>query len=233
MRPIAGIDPDNTSVYILTDPAPRSPLVVDTDGDGNCDAINPLLAPTSGPSTQSRPGARRFGLAGVPPGGSADFRASRSIPALPITRPCVQGTDTAPPEVCCADFEQPTIAIGLLRTISRRSGRSSRSTRARCLGNQLDTRANNIPDGQWVCIAVGTADLAGNKSVSAPMRVYVKYNDDRRLLRHAARRSAGAPPTCTGTYDPASKTAALGSLQDPEVHRHRALLRPRRLLAHC
>ncbi len=49
VTPIAGIDPDNTSVYILTDNT--QPLVVDTDGDGYCDAINPLLVADHRPAS--------------------------------------------------------------------------------------------------------------------------------------------------------------------------------------
>ncbi len=63
----------------------------------------------------------------------------------------------------------------------------------RCLGNQFDTRANNIPDGQWICMAVGTADLAGNHSVSTPMRVFVNYNDTGGFCATPPA-SAGAPP---------------------------------------
>ena len=38
-----GVDPDETAVYVLDDVT--QPLIVDTDGDGWCDSINPLLDP--------------------------------------------------------------------------------------------------------------------------------------------------------------------------------------------
>ena len=44
------------------------------------------------------------------------------------------------------------------------------------------------------------------------MRVYVKY-DDAGGFCATPPAGAPAPPPCTGTYDPASKTAALGTCQ--------------------
>jgi hypothetical protein len=57
---------------------------------------------------------------------------------------------------------------------------------------------------------VGTADLAGNKSVSAPMRVYIQY-DDAGGFCAAPPAGAGPPPTCTGTFDAGTNTAAVGA----------------------
>jgi hypothetical protein len=205
VTPIAGIDPSNTAVYVLTDNT--QPLVVDTNGDGYCDTINPQLAPTVGPLTQADQ-VLKIRLAGVPPGGAADFRGSPVDSGLPIPGVCVQGKDPAPPKVLCQldGFEQPTIAVGYSDNLP--AIWSVEPIEAdRCLGNQLDTRANNIPDGHWICMAVGTADLAGNHSVSAPMRVFVNYND---AGGFCATPPAGtdAPPSCTGTYDPATKKSS-------------------------
>jgi hypothetical protein len=207
VTPIAGIDPNNTSVYILTDNT--QPLVVDTDGDGYCDAINPLLAPTSGPLTQADQ-VLKIRLAGVTPTGSADFQVSPVDPGLPIASTCVQGKDTAPPKVLC-NFEEPTIAIGYSDDLPAVWSVEPIDP-DRCLGNQLDTRANNIPEGQWACMAVGTADLAGNHSVSRPMRVFVNYSDAGGFCASPPAGSPPAPP-CTGSYDPASKTATVGGCQ--------------------
>src|SRR5262249_51660595 len=69
--PIAGVDPDNASVYVLDDTT--QPLVVDTDGDGNCDAINPLLIPVTNPPTRPDE-VLKVRLAPVPKAGNADFR---------------------------------------------------------------------------------------------------------------------------------------------------------------
>ena len=215
VTPIAGIDPNNTSVYILTDNT--QPLVVDTDGDGYCDSINPLLAPTSGPLTQAAQ-VLKIRLGGVPPAGSANFEGpptpgAAADPGLPIAGTCVQGIDPAPPKVLCQldGFQQPTIAIGYADNAPAIWSVEPIDA-DRCMGNQLDTRANNIPEGQWICMAVGTADLAGNHSVSTPMRVFVNYSD---AGGFCATPPAGTspPPPCTGSYDPVGKTATLGACQ--------------------
>ncbi|HTB59329.1 MAG TPA: hypothetical protein VLC06_15755 [Polyangia bacterium] len=210
VSPISGIDPSSTSVYILTDNT--QPLVVDTDGDGYCDAINPLLAPTSGPLTQADQ-VLKIRLGGVPPGGSADFEGSPIDPGLPIPGSCVQGLDPSPPKVLCQldGFQQPTIAIGYSDNLPAIWSVEPIDP-DHCMGNQLDTRANNVADGQWICMAVGTADLAGNHSVSRPMRVFVNYSDGGGFCATPPA-SAPAPPPCTGSYDPVGKTAALGACQ--------------------
>ena len=80
--PIAGIDPDQTNVYVwhvdTSDPNHAAAADVDTDDDGTCDAINPLLVPTSSPPTQSNQ-VLQIRLAGVPPAGSADFRPDSTL----------------------------------------------------------------------------------------------------------------------------------------------------------
>ena len=206
--PIAGIDPANTNVYVWhidTNASNPPPLTVDTDGDGTCDAINPLLVPTSSPPTQSNQ-VLQIRLAGVPPAGGADFRPDATLPG---DAPCGQGTATAPPKELCPTG-QPTIAIGYAEN-SPAIWSVEPIDPVRCLGNQFDALANNIPEG-WACIAVATADMAGSKSVSAPIRVYIQYSDPAGFCA-APPSGAGPPPTCTGTFDPASNTAATGSCQ--------------------
>ena len=208
--------PNDTNVYILADTS--QPLVVDSDGDGYCDEINPNLFPTTGPLTQSDQ-VLKIRLAGVTPAGNADFyQTDYDALDLMLPSPCVVGTDLAAPEAFSATldgFEQPTIAIGYSENLPAIWGLEPIDS-ARCLGNQLDTKANNIPDGQWICMAVGSADLAGSKGVSTPMRVYVKYDDGRPLLRHAPR-GTPARPTCTGTYDPTSMEDGRRRVQHPEL----------------
>jgi hypothetical protein len=207
--PIAGIDPNDTNVYILTDTS--KPLVVDSDGDGYCDEINPNLVPTTGPLTQSDQ-VLKIRLAGVKPAGNADFfKSDYDTADLALPSPCIVGSDTTPPKRLCDldGFEQPTIAVGYSENLPAIWGIEPVDS-ARCLGNQLDTKANNIPDGAWICMAVASADLAGSKGVSTPMRVYVKYDDGG---PYAATPPAGtpAPPPCTGTYNPTSKEDTVGA----------------------
>ena len=189
--PIAGIDPDRTDVYVLSNTS--KPLVVDSNGDGACDEINPLLVPTVDPPTTTDQ-VLKIRLAGVPPGGTADFRADRSLPS---NAPCNEGSSSVPPPLLCS-FQQPTEAISYAGGQPAIWSVEPIERNFRCLGNQFDALANHIPEG-WVCIAIQTVDLVGNKGVSTPMRVYIKY-DEAGGFCATPPASAGPPPTCTGTF---------------------------------
>ncbi len=124
VTPIAGIDPDNTSVYILTDNT--QPLVVDTDGDGYCDTINPRLAPTAGPLTQAAQ-VLKIRLAGIPPRGNADFEASPiAIPGCRLPAPAFRAKTPRPRRCSATSSSRPSPSA--TPTICRRSGPSSQST---------------------------------------------------------------------------------------------------------
>src|SRR5262249_26183917 len=62
--PISGIDQTRVQLLVLNDTS--QPLVVDTNNDGVCDAINPLLTPTTKP--MSSKDALLINMAPVPPG---------------------------------------------------------------------------------------------------------------------------------------------------------------------
>jgi len=206
VTPISLVDPANTNIFIM--PASvNQPLVVDSNGDGRCDEINPLLTPIS-PTAPPTPGSGvlQVRLGPVPPAGKADFEPDA---ALPANAPCSKGTAMAPPQRLCNSFVQPTLAIGYSDGQPAIWSVEPIDKTFHCFGNQLDTFANKIPEG-WNCIAVQTRDKAGNQSVSVPIRVYVKY-DAAGGFCPTPPASAGPPPTCTGTYDPAGKTSAIGA----------------------
>jgi hypothetical protein len=192
--PLSLVDPDDTNVYILDDTSQA--LVVDTDGDGTCDAINPLLIPTTEPPTQNDQ-VLKVRLAPVGPQGASDFTKD---PTVPLDAPCKEGLDPQPPEPLCG-FDQPTVAISY--AFGQPAIWSVEPVNPlRCHGNQFDALANHIGE-QWACIAVGTRDHAGNFSVSAPLRVYIDYdfkNGTRYTFGATPPASAGAPPTCRGTF---------------------------------
>src|SRR6187455_2318866 len=100
--PVAGIDPEATSVYILDDTS--QPLIVDTDGDGWCDRINPHLQPTTRPPTQNNQ-VLKVRLAGVPGQGDADYRSDGN--AAPN---CPYDPAALPPMISCPG-NQPYMAI--------------------------------------------------------------------------------------------------------------------------
>ncbi|HSS38066.1 MAG TPA: hypothetical protein VLT58_04795, partial [Polyangia bacterium] len=206
VTPLSLVDPANTSVFIM--PASvNQPLVVDSDGDGRCDQVNPLLTPIS-PTAPPTPGSGvlQVRLAAVPPGGKGDFEPDVT---LPLTAPCGRGTAAGPPQRLCNSFEQPTIAIGYSDSQPAIWSVEPIDGTFHCFGNQLDAYANKIPEG-WACIAVQTRDKAGNQSVSVPMRVYINYAATGGFCPTPPA-SAGPPPTCTGTYDPTAKHAAIGA----------------------
>jgi len=201
--PISLVDPDNTAVYVLDDPG--VPLVVDTDADGYCDAINPDLVPTTMPLSGPRQ-VLKVRLAPVVKGGAADFTMD------PSATTCASGLDLNPPLPLCIGGE-PTIAISYsdmepaiwsLEPIDHNY----------CFGPQFDAFANNVSSGGWKCIAVATKDLNGNASTSVPIRVWVDYNyngQPANTFCHAPPASAGPPPTCTGAYDLAAQKVVAGT----------------------
>jgi hypothetical protein len=209
VTPISLVDPANTNIFIL--PASvGQPLVVDSDKDGRCDEVNPLLLPAS-PSQPPTPasGLLQIRLGPVTPAGGADFEPDTSILMDSPAAPCGPG-NSGPPKRLCNSFEQPTIAIGYSDNEPAIWSVQPIDGVFHCLGNQVDMKANGVPEG-WACIAVQTRDLAGNQSTSVPMRVYIQYDlDPTTPFCPKPPASAGAPPTCTGTYDPMSKTAGFG-----------------------
>ncbi len=207
LAPISLVDPDATSIYVLDDEAQA--LVVDTDGDGTCDGINPLLVPTTQPPTENNQ-VLKIRLGAVPPAGTGDF-----TPETLALSYCESGIDPARPEPLCT-FLQPHIAISYafgqpaVWSVEPING-------LRCQGNQFDAWANHIGEG-WACIAVGTKDRAGNLSVSAPLRVYIKYDYDKVARPNlgtsfgaAPPAGAGPPPPCTGRFDATSGAVTPGS----------------------
>ncbi|HEX3694796.1 MAG TPA: Ig-like domain-containing protein [Polyangia bacterium] len=194
--PLAGLNPDTVAVYILDDTSQA--LTVDSNGDGICDAINPTLVPTTSPPTQNNQ-VLKVRLSPVKPAGGADYTAD---PSLPGALACGQGLATDPPLPLCT-VSQPTIVI------SYAGGESAiwsvdPINAAYCEGGAFDTFANNIGEG-WACIAVAATDNNGNTGVSAPLRVWVSYNQDGAHCP-APPPSASAPPDCTGRFDQAAGT---------------------------
>jgi hypothetical protein len=200
--PISEVDPNLTAGYVLADTS--QPLVVDIDGDGNCDTINPKLVPTTTPLTGPRQ-VLKVRFKPVPPAGSADFRPDL---ALPNNLGCAPGKDTDPPLDICI-VENPTAAIsyaGKLPAIWAAEPIAP-DNQQYCFGSQLDTLANNVPEGGWRCIAIATGDKNGNLSTSMPVRVWVDYSYQGALnFCSSPPANAGAMPNCTGTYDRASDT---------------------------
>lgn len=210
--PIAGIDPATTHMYVLDDTT--QVLVVDTDGDGYCDGINPLLVPTTSPPKNSNE-VMTVRLVPVKPKGSGDFTPDPSLldPAELDAYPgCSQGADKdAPVRLCGAQVS--SVAIGYPAALDPQAAvwtiEALSEDEPWCMGGQFDTYANEISDG-WVCFAAAGADRNGNRGVSVPLRVYAEAKLSESQPVWAATgylppESAGPAPDCTGTYDPLTK----------------------------
>ena len=76
--PIAGIDDSRVHLLILDDPTKA--LVVDTNGDGVCDSVNPQLTPTTTPMSSND--ALLVNLIPVPPSGARRLHPADD-PCLP------------------------------------------------------------------------------------------------------------------------------------------------------
>ncbi|HET6148096.1 MAG TPA: hypothetical protein VFH68_11250 [Polyangia bacterium] len=169
--PVSLVDPARVELLVLSDTS--QPLVVDSDNDGICDKINPLLVPTTTP--MSSKDALLINLVPVPPSGQADMTHDPSI-AADATLPCGPGTATEPPDALCFTTD---LSIAIPYTFAKEPAIWAPApvipTGLQCVGNQFDDYANNIRDG-WACMAVRAADKLGNEQVSRVLRVCIDHD---------------------------------------------------------
>jgi hypothetical protein len=211
---------DATSVYLYGIPVSNGPLAVDTDGDGKCDDVNPLLQPTSNITASNQ--AVAVQLAAIPPSGSDDLSPSPS--PTPVPSACTFfGSDTAlPPLPLCLSGTSLTRAIyytvgkdpaiwTIPPVVSGQSGID-------CTGLQFDS-LNRMPEGP-ACFVVVAKDKSGNHNVSPPLRVCIN--------RGGGMCSAWPPgslPDCTGTYSKATMmTTATACTPGPLFSPNQVLL---------
>lgn len=203
-QPISLVNPSTVAAYVQGDTS--QPLVVDVDGDGVCDVINPLLVPTTRPAMRSNE-VLSVRLTPVPPKGSADFTPDVLLDVEPGRSQypsCTKGTSLLGSRPLCGS-EPLSVVIGYPAAIGPYPAIWSLApiTEAEplCVGSQFDSYANLIPEG-WACIAVAAADNLGNQATSNPLRVWIQ----RRGLPNTPTcpqppANAGPPPDCTGTYN--------------------------------
>jgi hypothetical protein len=196
--PIAGLDDTRVQLLVLDDVS--RPLVVDTNGDGLCDAINPTLTPTTMPMSASD--ALLINLTPIAPGGSADFTPS----APPANAPCVSGAAPKAPDPMC-DTSNLTVTLAYAATQAAIwTVPPVIGDKLQCLGRQFDGLGNHVQDG-WVCAAVAAADKLGNMQVSRPLRVCLD-KDGQGGECGAVR---GPMPDCTGTQTASKPNIVIDS----------------------
>lgn len=173
ITPLARLDTGRVELLVLQDT--ERALIVDSDGDGVCDAVNPKLVPTTTPMTGSE--ALLVNLAPVPPTGAANFTPDPSAPDGTFPD-CTIGSDTLLPPTLCRTTDL-SIAIparlsdeGAVWTIPRVVAGT-----AQCVGNQLDSLGNHIADGP-TCLAIRAADQLGNSQVSRILHVCIDHDGD-------------------------------------------------------
>jgi hypothetical protein len=190
LTPLAGLDPARVELLVLDDTARA--LVVDSDGDGTCDAVNPRLVPTTTPMGSSD--ALLVNLVPVPPTGTANFTPDPGAP--PGFFPdCEVGTDSLAPPVMCRTSDL-SIAIP-----ARLSGEAALWAipnvvpgTVQCVGHQLDAVGNHLGDGP-ACLAVRAHDRLGNAQVSRVLHVCIDHDGDGAECPYAAATSvAGGSP---------------------------------------
>jgi hypothetical protein len=205
--PIAYVDTSSVELFLLDDETRA--VVVDTDGDGICDEINPLLVPTSVPVASDE--VAEIDMEVIASTGSS-FSPGDPAPTFATTgnNQCTGGTDTAPPDLLCAStpltrvINIPGDEIDVIYGIPPAVG-------LQCMGNGVDALATNLADG-WACLAVRGVDNLGNANVSAPTRICIDSDDDKGdgCPIEGVINLAGAP-NCTGTYNPATDTVDTGT----------------------
>ncbi len=184
---ISGIDPTSVTLYAI--PAGGKALAVDTDGDGNCDDVNPNLVPTDN-LVQASNQAVAVALTPIPVSGTADFSPPISPNPSPFSDPgydalCQEygasGTMTPLPLCLDAGLKAPNgtpyLTIALPYTAAAVPAIWTippvLSTPDQCLGLQFDS-LNRLPEGP-TCIAVRAQDAVGNTNISPPLLVCVDH----------------------------------------------------------
>lgn len=197
----AYVDPESVRLWIA--PA-GAPIVMDSTGDGICDAIN-----------QAGTGATVLTLAPVAPAGSprrGDETAASTEDLLPgpsrSESRCAGGYETASPlvpEPLCNGASDLTVAVNYPA-----GGTSVPALYAYNVGQGVICDGTQVGLGDaassyegWICVAVAAVDNVGNRSVSKPIALCLDSSADG-LDTSTPSCAGGAepPPDCTGTCTP-------------------------------
>jgi hypothetical protein len=206
---ISAVDPANVNLLVM--PAGGSALVVDTDGDGSCDEINPNLVPVSTSISGSNQVLTLPMAAMAAGGGAPDYEADPGPEPAGVCGQFGDGSTAPPVELCPAAntpmtfalpyTDVPLPAIWTLPPVA--------NTLDGCTGLQFDS--HNVPEGP-ACIAVRAVDNAGNVGVSKPLRVCISHGQAGSAAACAGWPTAGypkapsgpafaSPPDCSGVYN--------------------------------
>ncbi|HET8938612.1 MAG TPA: hypothetical protein VFN67_34440 [Polyangiales bacterium] len=171
----AGVN--NNSVDMYTQPLIELPLLIDTNGDHICDAINKSddVNIRDSDRVTSEQDPIKIRLEAVSPIGTAWF--AKTIGAMCLNDP--SGSDSPPNTVCTA--------TEMWRVTSGRSQNkppavfaftpSNNASVGACAGSDWNIEGNTRNREGWLCIAARAVDNIGNVGVSAPIRVCFDDSD--------------------------------------------------------
>jgi len=197
--PNAGVATAN--LYVFDDTT--KPLVVDTNADGFCDAINPNIVPATVPMLANE--AAVSSLTPVTPTGTADFSGDTFGGTNGSPTCQADPAAMAPGPLCLGEPGATTVIRTSFTGLTQVYGMPVVDT-FNCLGFAFDARATGIADG-WACAAVLTTDGVGNTSVSAPMRICIDYDGVGNECHALGTTTTVGLPNCTGTVTAGTVTA--------------------------
>ncbi len=167
----AGIDDATVKLYILDDASQA--LVIDTDGNGTCDAINPAFLPGN---TMGNDPVVVADFVPITPGGGSYFPATPAFSYAGATCQEIddESADESPPDLICelSGSSLLTRVIPMLGFPSETPGIYGKAPDDvdRCVGDSWDLKGEDLTAG-WFCVAMEASDNARNTNVSAPLRV--------------------------------------------------------------
>jgi hypothetical protein len=193
----AGVDPLTPHLYLQSDPT--KPVIIDTNNDGICDAINPELKAST----------RSIALDPIPPFGGGDTNAPVDLKA----DPSVENLDCSPQSVdlkkLCADHSSDMdTVIGQHVTVGDEPTdlaavwgvQVGSSTSLTCTGRRWELSKSFANEG-WQCLAASASDTVGNEGISPPLRVCL--DDETTTFQPTCDPSQA--PTCTDGCTPPSR----------------------------
>jgi hypothetical protein len=184
----AGIDPTTVRLYAQDNAA--QPLLIDTDGDGTCDAL--ATEATQGVLDPPVP----VQLDALDATGTASYTT-----ASPVVGGCMPvSANGTPPQLLCSDHNSD-----LTRVIDHAiSGfkedviyTATSAFAVECTGKGVDL-SGSLSNG-WVCLAAEATDRVGNHGISAPIRIC--FNDTTKPAP-ACVNSSVAKPSCVSNCTP-------------------------------
>lgn len=169
---------DDGSVYVYLQPDPQVPLLIDSNDDGYCDALDTAAL------DESRSFVR---LAPIPVAGASSFTKTGTdadeYPSL-VLAGCSFGSGENPPDKLCHEGSD------LSRVVGQKIWTETSSTwapvvygvgpieGAACTGADWELGALAPEDQEgWICLAARAEDNAGNVGVSRPLRLCLDRTD--------------------------------------------------------